>query len=1088
MIYKILKLSLMIAVILISHHSLAQSDLPYIQSVNYHASSGETPGMTLLKGGGYAKFGFFMDEPSKYTFLVEAKTNVLGVVGMIKDNTENSTPNTIRINVKPSVFQIMAGKSYSVNTSYYDPWIQKAEKDGELVIELNEPSNCTVVIEEAQGRNLLPDPSFEKSVADNIHPGWMITNSSAGEVSLSRSVSHRGEASICLTKKDIPGTVSFSLSEPVNVVAGKSYLAAGYYHLENARYGSVFNFTITISSPGKKDIFIEPLYTSHSVIYPMPISNPQNGWNRTFMNVNVPEDYENAKMTMQVDVKGVPFSIYFDDMEFRVNPSPAPQYSNYLPGPSSKPLYSKEEVYRLMESRAPVKVELPEIGKTPLRINDEPVPLIAFSSIFSSEWPNESAHKEYLRHGVKIHFIPVTAFSDIQKICTWPGEGRYDFKPLEEMLSKMLGFDPEACIMLDVDPTPYPELGDRHPEARWVNAFGQYTVLEKENWRPATDRKPGEHWNLSYTADIVQEETSAYFNALGEFLKTNSLGKSVVGIHISGGTDGQWFRRGWLRGFGSFDHSAGAEKAFREWLKMHYNNDTGALKEAWGDPNITFESVKLCSEEELKPPKYFLQTQFSEDRRIIDNLLFNEEGNEGLCGTINLYCKTFKEAVGRKALTFTYYPKKHDALRALIEQPYLDGILGVMEYGFLRNLGQSGGNETSPASLKLHNKLFLTEMDYRTEYATSWGEDGNHHRRNVVIMRSPEELANQMRRDLGNSLCQGQGGWFYGLCGHIWGNDDYYLVMDEAVKAAQLGMNEPLYDDHGQMAVFRDEMSRSYLSGWAGNPTETGSPGSAWVNSLAYESHLMGTYWVRVPFNRSGLTWDDYLLTDLDNSKIPKYKVYAFLNSSTLTSEQIKYIQKHLQRDGNVLLFFNNSGFSIGDYEENIKRLTGMQVKYDATKIIRSGNGYSEVEGAPLTGLSNIYSASSTPLFHVDDPTAIPVATIAGTDRIGAAIKNNGNWTSVYLSLPGVISPEFIRGIAGLAAITPIGPQEDVTYAGNGFLVIHAMTGGEKTLQWEGKSDLFDISTGTTVAKGVNRITIHMDPFETRWFKRRPVY
>ena len=1071
---------------LFSQVMFAQSDMLYVQGVHYKASSGETPGITFLKGGGYLKLGFFIDEPSKYTFLIEAKTNLQGVVSIIKDSINNSNPNTVKVHVKPSKFKVLAGKSYSINTSYYDPWIQTADKDGELLIELIEPSNCTVVIEDAQGGNQLVNSSFEKSNSNGSIDGWKIQGSVAGTVSINKSIVRSGISSISFTKNEIPGIVSFSLAGPINVEAGKSYLAAGYYHLEKARYGSVFNFIVTISSPGKKDIRVEPLYTSARVIYPMPISNSKSGWDRTFMNVNVPKDYVNAKVTMQIEVSGVPYSIWFDDLEFRLNTSPAAQYSNYLSYPTNKPFYSKEEVYSIMQSKAPANVELPEIGKSPLKINGKPIPMIAFSSIFSPEWPNQSAHKEYLRHGVKIHFIPTVAYSDDPKERTWLGEGKYDFKPLEEMLSKMLGFDPEACIMLDIDPTPYLELGDKHPEARWVNAFGEYSVMEKEKWRAATERKPGEYWNLSYTAEIVQKETSAYFEALGRFLKTNVLGKAVVGIHISGGTDGQWFRRGWLNNFGSFDHSLGAEKSFRDWLKIYYKNDIEALRKAWGNKDITFETVSFCSEKELAPPKYFLQASSPGDQRIIDNLLFNEEGNEGLCGTINRYCKTFKEAVGRPALTFTYYPKKHDALRTLIEQPYLDGVLGVMEYGNLRNLGQTGGNESSPGSLKLHNKLFLTEMDYRTEYATSWGEDGNHHRRNVVVMRSPEELANQMRRDLGNSLCQGQGGWFYGLCGHIWGNDDYYLVMDEAVKAAQLGMNEPVYEDHGQIAIFRDEKSRSYLSGWRG-PASDSILDNPWMPSVANESHLMGTYWVRVPFNRSGMPWDDYVLSDITNPKLPKYKIYVFLNSSTLSPEQIKFIQQNLQRDGNVLLFFNNAGYSIGNYEENIKDLTGMKVKCNAQKIIGKGSSYNQLKNIPVKGLSNLYTASTTPLFYVDDSSAISIASISGTNKIGAALKNNKTWSSIYLSLPGIISPEFIREIAKLAKVVPVGPQEDVTYAGNGFLVIHAMTAGEKTLRWEGKSDLFDITTGTTVANGVKSFTMKMEAFETRWFKRRPV-
>lgn len=39
--------------------------------------------------------------------------------------------------------------------------------------------------------------------------------------------------------------------------------------------------------------------------------------------------------------------------------------------------------------------------------------------------------------------------------------------------------------MLYVDITkPYPELGNNHPEARWINAFGEWKVNEKEFWKP----------------------------------------------------------------------------------------------------------------------------------------------------------------------------------------------------------------------------------------------------------------------------------------------------------------------------------------------------------------------------------------------------------------------------------------------------------------------------------------------------------------------------------------------------------------------------------------------------------------------------
>lgn len=90
--------------------AFGQSDMLYFQGVDYKASSGETPAITFLKGSGYAKLGFFIDEPSKYTFMVEAKTNLQGVVSVKKDSITNSNPNIIKFGIKPARFKVLAGK------------------------------------------------------------------------------------------------------------------------------------------------------------------------------------------------------------------------------------------------------------------------------------------------------------------------------------------------------------------------------------------------------------------------------------------------------------------------------------------------------------------------------------------------------------------------------------------------------------------------------------------------------------------------------------------------------------------------------------------------------------------------------------------------------------------------------------------------------------------------------------------------------------------------------------------------------------------------------------------------------------------
>src|SRR5690606_35581732 len=126
-------------------------------------------------------------------------------------------------------------------------------------------------------------------------------------------------------------------------------------------------------------------------------------------------------------------------------------------------------------------------------------------------------------------------------------------------------------------------------------------------------------------------------------------------------------------------------------------------------------------------------------------------------------------------------------------------------------IGRTGSMSSLVASLRLHNKIFLTEMDYRTNlawlpgdalgYRTAWG-----------VSDDPKEFANQIRRDLGMSLMQGEGGWLYSLGGNPWADDAYMEGVREAARAAAHVANHPLADDRGQAAIFCDEQIQDYAT------------------------------------------------------------------------------------------------------------------------------------------------------------------------------------------------------------------------------------------------------------------------------------
>ena len=123
-------------------------------------------------------------------------------------------------------------------------------------------------------------------------------------------------------------------------------------------------------------------------------------------------------------------------------------------------------------------------------------------------------------------------------------------------------------------------------------------------------------------------------------------------------------------------------------------------------------------------------------------------------------------------------------------------------------------------------------------------------------------------------------------------------------------------------------------------------------------------------------------------------------------------------------------------------------------------------------------------VLFINDKSATTIGVVKGTNKTGWAIKRFKDWTSVYISLPGALTPELIRNIVAEAGITPIGPCDDATTGGNGFMTIHALYDGKKILRWDKKCDLLDLTTGKLAGKNINTISFDMKAGETRWFRK----
>lgn len=996
----------------------------------------------------------------------------------------------VKLAVVPRRFAIEKGASYWVNATQFEPAVVKADRDGVLELTFTGAENCWVQVERTGGDELVPNGSFEQIDArDSRRPaGWewrvdkvlrptlmygheLIEQAAqeesmvvSGEVALASDSARSGSQSLRLVKRTVEGEVIVELAKPMTVEAGRHYLAQGFYRLLSDRLGGAAHLLVELRGEGKANRVVRDALLN-------PLVDGGESWRRSFFTFDVPIGYDEARLSVRL--RGGPIEMLWDDISLRVGPSKLAQLPAMMDEVQSADVYGADEVRWRMSRREPWVAKLDNSsGVTVLQVNDEPVGAFGFVP-GPYMWPTYGLHRQFGEAGVSVQWLPIySARTQDGKYGQpiWLGDGSFDFSFLETQLTRLLQRDINAKVMLYLNIDPYPGFVENHPEAGWINWKGQRTIGEKRNGRAAEKREKGEAWNFSYTAEAYRRESGRMLEAMGAFLADSPVGKAVMGVHLVGGNDGQWFS---IHSPDHADRSQGALLSYRQWLKERYAGEVAALREAWEDQAITFETVQFPQEAARSPEKLYFNPKVGRDRRIID---WNRFTSEGIVETLDHLGQQFKRGIGRGSLVTIYYndmihgqlhPKA--ALAELLSSEGLDGAISVVPYGLTREVGRTGTLNSLVSSFHLHNKLFLAELDYRTNWA--WlPADAWTYRQAWGVPTDVQTWVDQLRRDLGHSLTLGGGAWLYGLGGNAWLGDDYLLGVAEAMKAAQLQAELPAAHDAGQVAVFVDEQVLDYST-----------RANIYNAATAVTNHAA----MRVVLSQSGLSWDRYLLSDITHPDLPDYKVMIFLSSVAIDEAQIQTIEHRFQKDGRVLVFMHAVGMGHPDgFERAVQRLSGIQAKVDLDDLNVRRYHPTVLGQQVAAGVDELITETRSPLFWVTDEQAQGLATLTRTDgKIGLAVKQMSDWTGVYVALPGGLSVPTLRYLADLAGVQPIGPAFDATYAGRGMLVIHALHDGVKTLRWQGARDVLDLASGQIIGKGVDSVTFEMKVGQTRWFR-----
>ncbi|MCS7061802.1 MAG: hypothetical protein RMN25_11650 [Anaerolineae bacterium] len=546
-------------------------------------------------------------------------------------------------------------------------------------------------------------------------------------------------------------------------------------------------------------------------------------------------------------------------------------------------------------------------------------------------------------------------------------------------------------------------------------------------------------------------------------LSATDEGSRVGAIHVASGVFHEWHYWGFIQH--EPDISQPMTSAFRDWLARKYHDDEG-LQKAWNQPDITLARVEVPGVQERRTTCAGIFRDPQREQKVID---YFECHHEVVADTLLHFCRAVKESWPRSIVTGVFYgylynlfdrsaTGGHLSIQKVLESPFVDYMSAPQSYlKAHRRMGGTGQSRGLADAARLHGKLFLDEMDQAThadkmrEGYTDQVTENLHD--DIVIVR----------RNMVMPFTRGMGMWFYdfgptNVCG--WWSDP--ALLDEIRKSKEVldrYYPQPCHSRSDVLFVVDAMVFARLASDGKSDPI---------TESLCLNSASTAVY-------LSGAGVDFAYLFDLDRINLDAYRVVIFANCFCLTDRDRKLINKVRSKQRHLIWYYA-PGFNNGSTLDVRHIIDVCQISVKAAEIALPADQIFNIDEAHVyrttTDVPTAGEKSALPCFVVDDPQAIAVAWESRDRAVTVARKDGSEWVSWFCTLP-LTDPKVLNAILRYCGVhTYQSEGGDLVQDGNGILLFHSATPGEKKLSLRnGKTiefvapkhctALFDSTTGT---------------------------
>jgi len=716
---------------------------------------------------------------------------------------------------------------------------------------------------------------------------------------------------------------------------------------------------------------------------------------------------------------------------------------------------SEETAQVTVEARKPEKTAAevkPYRGTPTLFINGKPHNGMAWATYR----PTVEVFRDFANAGIGLYTFsgtPTEAGYGLSKT-VWTAADTYDYSEFDRRVLMVLEADPDAYF--------FPRLylhapkwwSEQHPDdiVRAASKDGSYQPFIHSGGKPAP----------SWASEAWRRDTVAGLSRLIDHVEASPYADRVVGYHIASGTTEEWMMWGaneneWV------DYSPVNAARFRSWLNAKYGT-VEALREAWGDAEVTFATAAIPTKPERQRAELGALRDPRKEQPSIDYYHYN---SALVADTIRFFAKAIKEQTRREKIVGAFYGyllqlcgeqrqqnAGHLALGKVLASPDVDFLCSPTSYAF-RQLGGAGTSHFMSllGSVKLHGKLWFDENDIRT--SLSGGKVGDWGR--------PADIAGdllQQDKELANCLVQGAAQWWFDVGGNRY--DDAALMgrigqlTGHASEAVELDRSPA-----DEVAMVVDEASLAYLR--VADPLG----GALLVGQLP-------------ALHRIGAPVGHYVVTDLP--EIADRKVFLIQTSFAPMEADRKAIDA-LKQDGHVLVFCWASGlYRNGQIDESgMADLTGIKLKMSqepGSLRVTVGGRHPITEG--MEGTVYGMDQKTLPLIYSADSQAVVLGTLPD-GKPGLVVKQHEGWTAIHSAAP-LLPAALLRQIARQAGVHLYVETDDVVWAARDLVAVCVKDPGSRKIRLPRKATVLDLFLGEKIGAGIDVFQAEFPGGATRVF------